>query len=609
MANEKLDDLRIRIGEVVGKHLDRYAERMDFARVDEKLLRDPIFGFQRLRPHEILIIDSPLFQRLRAIFQTSVAFLTYPSSIHTRFEHSINCLHLADKVLTAVHERGVEVSETSRAEVRLAALLHDIGHCIFSHGSEFLYREFPELEQALLDDEIATSSASPSEIVNYCIITSQEFERLLWKPIVRAVQAASGERASACKKYVQNIDLKRVAQRIIGMAPDDRPNFRFETDIVNGPLDVDKLDYLNRDSYFTGVSLAIDIDRLLPSLRVAEVRNQDRNREEHRLVVDHRGIAVVEQLLFARMILYDTVYHHHKVRAATQNLLTMLRRHQKTTAWSTRSKTLASIVDFLEIDEYDFFGVRYPNADLQRQVDALRKRILFRRALVIAPRTVANEKSYAILAGISVDAVNRKDPKAREKARQFLEDLQARALKYARDAGATEISDDDIVLDIPDPPMFTRLGEETFVQFAEGYVVQLKDLFPFQKVVNNYTRQYKYRSYVFGAERWTAEIAYGAFRAMLDLGIQLNDLAFLLAHQHDGRARDLLNRYQLKPLKWREHSYVPDESADSEERRLLESLQAENLALRSRVADLEASQAEVIPSEGPKGGPPDKGSG
>ena len=109
------------------------------------------------------------------------------------------------------------------------------------------------------------------------------------------------------------------------MCPEDNAHRRYETDIINGPLDVDKLDYLTRDSYFTGINLAVDIDRLLPSLRITKVRNDERARDESRLVVDYRGIAVVEQLLFARMVLYDTVYHHHKVRAATQDLLRTLR--------------------------------------------------------------------------------------------------------------------------------------------------------------------------------------------------------------------------------------------------------------------------------------------
>ncbi len=592
-------ELRNRIGRVVERYLDGYAERLAYARLEDKLFRDPIFGFQRLRPHEVLIVDSPLFQRLRGIFQTSVAYLTYPSAIHTRFEHSLNCLHLANRVLDAVHERHNVVTEPVRAEVRLSALLHDIGHGIFSHGSEFFYRDFEEFTEALEDDEIRHGNASPSELVNYCIITCQEFSNLLWEPIKARMREDDGVRHKyAC---VEDVSLRAIAQRIIGMAPGDEPNRRYETDIVNGALDVDKLDYLNRDSYFTGVSLAIDIERLLPSLRVAHVKNKPRNRDERRLVVDHRGIAVVEQLLFARMILYDTVYHHHKVRAATQSLRSLLRDHQTTPSWPTSSKTLASVVDFLDFDEYNFFGREYDDSGLSGRIGQLRNRVLMRRALVFAPRTVVDEDSYIQLARLSGDACNRDDPVARKKAIAFFDRLLTRVLDLCVEIGAS-IDRSDVAIDIPDPPGFSRLGEETFVQFAADYVVQLKDLFPFQKVVNNYTRHYKYRSYVFASEKWAAEIAYATFRALGEFGIHLNDLALLLAHQQAGRARDLLLRASIEPPDWKTNYYLPDEVIVSEQVELeglrgeLSVLTSENEDLAKRVAVLqeEVSRARAV---------------
>ncbi len=121
----------------------------------------------------MLIVDSPLFQRLRGLSQTSAAYLTYPSSLHTRFEHSINCLYLADRVLAELVSRGhIEEDHIASAEVRLAALLHDIGHCIFSHGSEFFYRELPELVSALGATELAKGDPSEGELINYCIVTA-----------------------------------------------------------------------------------------------------------------------------------------------------------------------------------------------------------------------------------------------------------------------------------------------------------------------------------------------------------------------------------------------------------------------------------------------------
>src|SRR6266446_10570373 len=154
-----LNDFRLRISATVARYLQDYSTRIRDARLDEKLIRDPIFGFQTLRSYETLIIDTPLFQRLRGVFQTSLTYLTYPSSIHTRFEHSLNCMNLASKVLRELQPAN-SISDAEHAEVRLAALLHDIGHCVFSHGSEFFYRTLEEFREVMKDTEF--KDANPS---------------------------------------------------------------------------------------------------------------------------------------------------------------------------------------------------------------------------------------------------------------------------------------------------------------------------------------------------------------------------------------------------------------------------------------------------------------
>src|SRR5438067_9564604 len=120
---KSLHELCKRVGRAIKKYLQGYKLRFSNARLDEKLIRDPIFGFQRVKPYELLVIDSPLFQRLRGIFQTSVTYLTYPASIHTRFEHSLNCLSLSRKVIDALMRQRASISEEAQAEISLAALL------------------------------------------------------------------------------------------------------------------------------------------------------------------------------------------------------------------------------------------------------------------------------------------------------------------------------------------------------------------------------------------------------------------------------------------------------------------------------------------------------
>ncbi|MBI4663625.1 MAG: HD domain-containing protein [Verrucomicrobia bacterium] len=497
-----------------------------------------------------MIIDTPLFQRLRGVSQTALTYLTYPSAIHTRFEHSLNCMNLASKVIRELEQSRNSISELEHAEVRLAALLHDIGHCIFSHGSEFFYRNFAEFRSVVSDDELRFASPSEAECVNYCILTCEAFHEMLWEPV--------HARCRAMYPYLDSVHLKRVAEMIIGKAPDDAPSRRFQGDIINGPMDVDKLDYLARDGYFTGVNLSVDVDRLLPSLRAVLVEDQERHRKEKRLVVDQRGIAVVEQLLFARMLLYDTVYHHHKVRAANAALQSLLQDHHARPVWPTRSKKLESVVDFLDIDEYDFFGNKYDDVAVASQVRNLRYRVLPGRALVLAPRALCDEDSHTAWSLNYSEFTNREDPVAQKKASQFFNDIREKIRGYATVVGAAGLSLTDIVIDIPDPPRIGKLGHETMVQIVPEYVVQLSDLFPFHKVVTNYSTQYKYRTYVFGPEQWTSEIAYAAFRAFSEAGIRPNNLALILAHQEDGRATELLNRSNFTIPDWREEFYVPD---------------------------------------------------
>jgi HD superfamily phosphohydrolase len=564
-----LNSFRNLIGKAITPYLDDYSTLIEKSRLDEKLFRDPIFGFQRIKPYEVLIIDSRLFQRLRGIFQTSVAYLTYPSAIHTRFEHSINCLHLSERVLSAIRSRGQDVSPKNEAEVRLAALLHDIGHCIFSHGSEFFYRDFKEFKRLYKDPELCGGQPTEGEIINYCILTSDEFQRYLWEPIK--------QKCKSSHPVVREIDFKRIAQMIIGVPPGNDLAQRYLTDIVNGPLDVDKLDYLARDAYFAGVNISIDLDRLLPSLRVAEYKGQETGgtpTEELRLIVDHRGIAVVEQLLFARMVLYDTVYHHHKVRAASCLLQTILKRFSSEKVWPTCSGYINSISDLLEIDEYDFFGSKYDFLPVKDRIRQLRYRILPRRALVIMFRALANKDSNVKWQNICAGYTNRNDEIDFNRAARFFEDLRKQIVRYAKEAGAESIDEDDVMIDIPEPPGYGRLGRETLIQIVDNYVVPLERLFPFQKVVNNYSTQYKYRSYVFSSPMFVDYVAYAAYRAFQEEGIVLNDLSLILAHQNESNARDLLLKNNINIYKWDKHYYLP--SFDSPENALGEEF-SENI--------------------------------
>ncbi len=243
-----------------------------------RTIRDPLWQNIGLGRAAAAIVDTPEFQRLRHVKQLGFAHLVYPGAFHTRFLHALGVYHLTGRAIDALRSRGA-LDELTSAQVaaipvvRLAALLHDIGHYPFSHAMEELEaRAIPGHHEELAD-------------------------RFLAAPAIRDVLA--------------------------GVAPDAADQIsaliRGESDhplqgLVSGSLDLDKIDYLRRDSLFCGVPYgAVDVDRLIESLTLAR-EAPDAPLE---LAVTEKGISALESLMFAKYQMFRNVYWHHAVRAAT----------------------------------------------------------------------------------------------------------------------------------------------------------------------------------------------------------------------------------------------------------------------------------------------------
>jgi HD superfamily phosphohydrolase len=250
-----------------------------------KVIHDAVFGTNKFSWRELLLIDSPIIQRLREIHQVGLAHFVYPSARHTRFEHTLGVATLASRIFDAIYEHDREKVRTLlrvsegippgddknlgqavsrlRQELRLAALLHDSGHSLFSHVSEQVYSRLNLLTRASEElSSIAGMSKGAGEALSFCLALTKSVQRLLNQP-------ASNLLGESCDEdYLGSIDATNVALLIVGRSR--HPFLQFLGDIISSSLDADKLDYLMRDSFYAGLPLRYDLDMYLHSVRIHE---------------------------------------------------------------------------------------------------------------------------------------------------------------------------------------------------------------------------------------------------------------------------------------------------------------------------------------------------
>ena len=284
---------------------------------DRKQIHDPLCRIIELEPWEVYLVDSPVFQRLRYIRQLGVGHFLFPTAGYSRFEHSLGAMQTAtmmfDSVVAAQRHsasgRGPahsdEVFRRQRTVIRLAALVHDIGHCVFSHVSERFYQRNPELVEAqrFYRQRFQQSSISASETLSLLILQSPAFLKLLKGA---RIQSAPNEEQVASQMMMC------VSGSIDRLAPNS-----YMAEIVNGFVDCDKLDYLARDAHMAGVPIPLDTTRLLSKLRIA-VKKKHGEDDKYTLAIVPSGMRALDELQVARIFLYDKFYYHQKVMAAEE---------------------------------------------------------------------------------------------------------------------------------------------------------------------------------------------------------------------------------------------------------------------------------------------------
>jgi uncharacterized protein len=269
-----------------------------------KIINDPVHGFIGI-PDDLTfdIIEHSYFQRLRRIKQLGLTHLVYPGALHTRFQHALGAMYLMDQAVEVLKQKGLEISDEESRGLRYAILLHDIGHGPYSHALE------------------------------HSIVDTLNHEDLSLMFIDRMNETFKGELTIARRIFTGDYPKKYLRQ------------------LVSSQLDVDRLDYLKRDSFFTGVSEGvISTDRIIKMLNVYK----------DELAVEAKGIYSVEKFIIARRLMYWQVYLHKTVLAAEHLLIKILIRARELSLDGKKLFATPSLKFFLQkkLSALDFIDNR-----------------------------------------------------------------------------------------------------------------------------------------------------------------------------------------------------------------------------------------------------------
>ena len=318
-----------------------------------KIINDPVYGFITIdHPLILQIISHPFYQRLRNIHQMAFAYLVYPGAMHSRLHHSLGAYHLMCNALSELKSKGIDISADEELGAKIAILLHDIGHGPFSHA----------LEHELIKD-------MQHEAISILLMQklNEEFEGQL--------------------------------QTAIDIFTNKHPK-KFLRQLVSGQLDVDRMDYLNRDSFFTGVAEGvIGYDRIIKMLTV----------KDGELMVEEKAIYSIEKFLVSRRLMYWQVYLHKTVVSAEQTLQKILQRAKEIKAIAPSpflniflnidAGKPAAISDWLfefcQLDDYDVMGaVKYWQLHEDKILSTLSRSLVERSLLKVKLQAEPFDESF-----------------------------------------------------------------------------------------------------------------------------------------------------------------------------------------------------------------------
>lgn len=320
----------------------------------KKIINDPVHGFIPI-PNSLIydLIQHPYFQRLSRIKQLGMSYMVYPGAVHTRFLHSLGAMHLMDESISQLRSKGIEITEEESDAVLIAILLHDIGHAPFSH---------------VLENTLSQK------------ITHEEISLLMMENINKEY----GGKLDTAIQIFQN-----------------RYHKKFLHQLVSSQLDMDRMDYLTRDSFFTGVvEGAVGVARIIKMLNV----------HNDQLVVEAKGIYSIEKFLIARRMMYWQVYLHKTAVSSEQLLIQILDRAKELTRSGHKIFSLPHLSYFLEKD--------ISKEDFANDPEALKNYVLFDDSDIMSAVKIWSGSEDKTLALLCKNLMNRRLPKMEVRAQK-----------------------------------------------------------------------------------------------------------------------------------------------------------------------------------------------
>ena len=381
----------------------------------KKILNDPVYGFINIADGVIYdIFEHTYFQRLRRIKQLGMSHLVYPSAVHSRFSHALGATFLMNEALNTIRYKGTIITDEEKEAALLAILLHDIGHGPFSHALE------------------------------YSIVKNVSHEKLSTLFMERLNQEFDGKLSLAISIFKNEYHKKFLHQ------------------LVSSQLDVDRMDYLRRDSFFTGVSEgAIGTQRIIKMLDVVD----------DNVVIEHKGIYSIESFLHSRRIMYWQVYLHKTVLVAEHLLMNILKRAKEVTRIGEDLFATPPLSYFLNND--------IDNEVFENDEDALNNfAMLDDYDILAAIKTWASNAQDTVLKDLSQRLINRRFFKIEYNDKEFSVSKLKKLKKQTQEQ--LNISEEDlsyyVFTDHTSNYMYSNDGGSIDILFKDGKVKDIANV-------------------------------------------------------------------------------------------------------------------------------------